>query len=250
LPLYLSLHMLETITIAITYTIIIRRLGGFAFIKWQGKDMGASSNENKEWLGLLYLFLFYNLLYKEPIISQWIKTKNDLILLEYITCCKFQSATFTESERKVLKKRFLPFLHFCVLAIHAIFLGPAFSLLVCGLLGHEQESSYDFVAIGKLCQLWRHLHVFSNPISLLWSSVFRIIRNVRTSWKEIEKTTYNVVFTVGVSGEFSDCITVHQRLNMEVDLQGLFGLHDTWCAQLHSLAETPQLPSSPAFGLV
>jgi hypothetical protein len=75
--------MLETITIAITYTITIRRLGGFAFIRWQGKDMGASSNENKEWLGLLYLFLFYNVLYKEPIISQWIKTKNDLILLEY-----------------------------------------------------------------------------------------------------------------------------------------------------------------------
>jgi hypothetical protein len=35
------------------------------------------------------------------------------------------------------------------------------------------------------------------------------------------------------------------RLNMEVDLQSLFGLHVTWCAQLHSLAETPQLPPSP-----
>ncbi len=103
----------------------------------------------------------------------------------------------------------------------------------------SKKSSYDFVAIGKLCQLWRHLHVVSNPISLLWSSVFRIIRNVRTSWKEIEKTTYNVVFTVGVGGEFSDYITVHQRFNMEVDLQSLFGLH------VYSLAETPQfLPSS------
>ncbi len=35
------------------------------------------------------------------------------------------------------------------------------------------------------------------------------------------------------------------RLNMEVDLQILFGLHVTWCAQLCSLAETPQLPPSP-----
>jgi len=32
---------------------------------------------------------------------------------------------------------------------------------------------------------------------------------------------------------------------MEVDLQGLFGLHVTRCAQLYSLAETPQLPPSP-----
>ncbi len=35
------------------------------------------------------------------------------------------------------------------------------------------------------------------------------------------------------------------RLNMEVDLQSLFGFHVTWCAQLYSLAETPQLPPSP-----
>ncbi len=32
-------------------------------------------------------------------------------------------------------------------------------------------------------------------------------------------------------------------LNMEEDLQSLFGLHVTWCAQLYSLAETPQLPA-------
>ncbi len=32
---------------------------------------------------------------------------------------------------------------------------------------------------------------------------------------------------------------------MELDLQRLFGLHVTWCAQLYSLAETPQLPPSP-----
>jgi hypothetical protein len=29
---------------------------------------------------------------------------------------------------------------------------------------------------------------------------------------------------------------------MEVDLQSLFGLHVTWCAQLQSLAETPAIP--------
>ncbi len=39
------------------------------------------------------------------------------------------------------------------------------------------------------------------------------------------------------------------RLNIELDLQSLFGLHVTWCAQLHSLAETPQSPRTPAFGL-
>ncbi len=32
---------------------------------------------------------------------------------------------------------------------------------------------------------------------------------------------------------------------MESDLQSLFGLHVTWCAQLFSLAEAPQLPPSP-----
>ncbi len=32
---------------------------------------------------------------------------------------------------------------------------------------------------------------------------------------------------------------------MGVDLQRLFGLHVTWCAQLYSLAETLQLPPLP-----
>ncbi len=40
-----------------------------------------------------------------------------------------------------------------------------------------------------------------------------------------------------------------QRFSMELDLQSLFGLHVTWCAQLYSVAETPQLPPPPAFGL-
>ncbi len=39
-------------------------------------------------------------------------------------------------------------------------------------------------------------------------------------------------------------LTWTHTLNMEVDLQSLFGLHVTWCAQLFSLAETPQLPPS------
>ncbi len=33
--------------------------------------------------------------------------------------------------------------------------------------------------------------------------------------------------------------------NIELDIQSLFGLHVTWCAQLFSLAEKPQPPSSP-----
>ncbi len=41
-------------------------------------------------------------------------------------------------------------------------------------------------------------------------------------------------------------IVLDHRLKMEVDLQSLFGLHVTWCAQLFSLAEeTLQLPPSP-----
>jgi hypothetical protein len=40
---------------------------------------------------------------------------------------------------------------------------------------------------------------------------------------------------------FWNIISEH-RLNMDVDLQSLFGLHVTWCAQLYSLAEAPQLP--------
>ncbi len=42
-----------------------------------------------------------------------------------------------------------------------------------------------------------------------------------------------------------DTLWLHHRLNMEVDLQSLFGLRVTWCAHLFSLAETPQLPPSP-----
>ncbi len=43
----------------------------------------------------------------------------------------------------------------------------------------------------------------------------------------------------------SSSVPAHQRLNMEVDLQSLFGIHVTWCAQLYSLAEAPQPPPIP-----
>ncbi len=36
-----------------------------------------------------------------------------------------------------------------------------------------------------------------------------------------------------------------QRLNMELDLQSLFGLHFMWCEQLNSLAKTPATPLLP-----
>jgi hypothetical protein len=39
----------------------------------------------------------------------------------------------------------------------------------------------------------------------------------------------------------------HRLLNMELDLQKFIWAS---CAQLYSLAETPQLPPSPAFGLI
>jgi hypothetical protein len=49
-----------------------------------------------------------------------------------------------------------------------------------------------------------------------------------------------------------DAFYKEHRLNMELVLQSLFGLHVTWCAHLYLLAETPQLqhPPSPRIGLV
>ncbi len=49
-------------------------------------------------------------------------------------------------------------------------------------------------------------------------------------------------YTLGI---FSVFLPLWHRLHMEVDLQSLFGLHVTWCAQLYSLAETPLLSPSP-----
>jgi hypothetical protein len=43
---------------------------------------------------------------------------------------------------------------------------------------------------------------------------------------------------------------VNHGLNMELDLQSLFGLLCTVSVQLYSLAEVPQLPPTPAFGLI
>jgi hypothetical protein len=70
---------------------------------------------------------------------------------------------------------------------------------------------------------------------------------------------YNVHFTTGTmyvgwglaelriidQVEMLSWMRSSHRLKMEVDLQSLFGLRVTWCAQLFSLAETPQLPPSP-----
>jgi hypothetical protein len=55
---------------------------------------------------------------------------------------------------------------------------------------------------------------------------------------------YVLVIFGGLTGYSSDGEKFH-RLNIEVDLQSLFGLHVTGCAQLYSLAETPQTPSPP-----
>ncbi len=46
-------------------------------------------------------------------------------------------------------------------------------------------------------------------------------------------------------------IIADHRLNKELELQSLFGLHVTWCTQLYSLAETPETHTPPpAFGLL
>ncbi len=51
------------------------------------------------------------------------------------------------------------------------------------------------------------------------------------------------MFTILGSMDVAPCMASPHRLNMEVDLQSLFGLHVTWCEQLYSLAD-------PALGLV
>jgi hypothetical protein len=59
---------------------------------------------------------------------------------------------------------------------------------------------------------------------------------------------------IGRSSLFNPALLIHgytptHRLNMEVDLQSLFGFHVTWCAQLYSLTETQQSPPpSPRIG--
>ncbi len=58
---------------------------------------------------------------------------------------------------------------------------------------------------------------------------------------------FGVTKCVGKNFLFREYLYTH-RLNMEVDLQSLFGIHVTWCSQLYSLAEAPcgpQLPPSP-----
>jgi len=68
----------------------------------------------------------------------------------------------------------------------------------------------------------------------------------------MEATTLHIFKTVFFTSYFPRrdlrLITLYMRrlrhrLNMEVDLQSLFGLHVTLCAQLYSLAETPHPPS-------
>jgi hypothetical protein len=51
---------------------------------------------------------------------------------------------------------------------------------------------------------------------------------------------YYVVYSLLIDAYCTD-----HRLNMELDLQSLFRLHVTWCIQLYSLAETPQLSPTP-----
>ncbi len=70
---------------------------------------------------------------------------------------------------------------------------------------------------------------------------------LHASSKAMVTCSNSVSQSCGGGGNF---LGVQHRLNMEVDLQSLFGLHVTWCAQLYSWAETPKLPPPPAFGLV
>ncbi len=48
-----------------------------------------------------------------------------------------------------------------------------------------------------------------------------------------------------LSGNFFYTDSMCHRLNRKLDLQSLFGLHVTWCAQLFSLTETPLSPPPP-----
>ncbi len=63
--------------------------------------------------------------------------------------------------------------------------------------------------------------------------------------------TWNVLIPLHKFDRFLSEFCRMHRLNMEVDLQILFGLYVTWCAQLYSLVETPQPPPPhpPAWAL-
>ncbi len=74
----------------------------------------------------------------------------------------------------------------------------------------------------------------------IFSSVVWIIR----TWSHI------ILSTNGTIRYILEALRCRHRSNIELDLQSLFGLHVTWCAQLFSLAETLQHPPPPAFGLI
>ncbi len=70
--------------------------------------------------------------------------------------------------------------------------------------------------------------------------------------KYVENWAFELPVATGTAyrGLITGWIGPMHRLNMELDLPSLFGLHATWCAQLYSLAETPHLHPPPAFGLM
>ncbi len=82
------------------------------------------------------------------------------------------------------------------------------------------------------------------PLHTVWTHTLVLIHTGGGGGGEPVRKLEGRLFTRVVENtNMTDCIS--HRLNMEVDLQSLFGLHVTWCAQLYSLAETPQPPPYP-----
>ncbi len=79
----------------------------------------------------------------------------------------------------------------------------------------------------------------------MWLRLQWWMHGKKSFWEQIKKG--NVTFKHNFSARcpFEEYGTYRHKLNMEVDIQSLFGLYVTWCAQLYSLAKTSQLPTPP-----
>jgi hypothetical protein len=87
-----------------------------------------------------------------------------------------------------------------------------------------------------------NIHVKAFPILLIFWDSRSITFSCRVIW--CAPIEMHILSKKSLFGELF--LFVKHMSNMEVDLQSLFGLNVTWCAQLLSLAETPLLPSSPS----
>ncbi len=134
---------------------------------------------------------------------------------------------------------------------------------ICSVVCHAQYSSLQ-----GLAPPWDNMFILNSSLLITVSHVQHspLLESYWTSFFSVEKFMPNDAFSllaqytwkthsIVLLGKVSLFAAHHSagnhRLNMEVDIQSLFGLHVTWCAQLFSLAEILQPhPFTPAFGLI